>query len=210
MPVYRTPSPNNRPAGPDPAGVGEAGRAPLPTLDVEVISHSLDQTRRIGMRLAVLLAPGDLLLLEGPFGAGKTTFTQGIARGLEVGADYITSPTFTLINEYAGRLPLYHVDLYRLDNPAQVRDLGLREYVEGDGVTVIEWPERAGAFWPPDRLTVYLSDIAETKRALRFHADGPHYVGLLERFKGQAFAAASGHGAEGRPGPAASPGAASR
>jgi tRNA threonylcarbamoyladenosine biosynthesis protein TsaE len=187
MSVSRTPSPADRPAGPA-----------RPAHDLDIISHSLDQTRRIGGRLAALLQPGDLLLLEGPFGAGKTTFAQGIARGLGVGSDYITSPTFTLINEYDdGRLPLYHVDLYRLDNADQAYDLGLIDYIEGDGVTLIEWPERAAELLPEQRLTVFLSDLSETKRALRFHADGARYVDLLELFKGQAFA----HGAVDTPHP---------
>ncbi|HMA33238.1 MAG TPA: tRNA (adenosine(37)-N6)-threonylcarbamoyltransferase complex ATPase subunit type 1 TsaE [Chloroflexia bacterium] len=183
MPVYRTPNPQHRP--PAAAAPGAPAR---PARDVDVISHSLDQTRRIGQRLAALLEPGDLILLEGPFGAGKTTFTQGIARGLGVESEYITSPTFTLINEYAARLPLYHVDLYRLQTAQEAGDLGLLDYVTGDGVTVIEWPERAAGLLPAAHLTIYLSDIAETKRALRFHAAGARYTDLLERFKSQAFA----------------------
>ncbi len=186
MSVYRTPSPPDRPT---PAPPGAAGAAARPARDVDIISHSLDQTRRIGARLAALLQPGDLILLEGAFGAGKTSFTQGIARGLSVGDAYITSPTFTLINEYEdGRLPLYHVDLYRLDSPDQARDLGLLDYIEGDGVTVIEWPERAAGLLPAQHLTIYLSDLTETKRALRLHAEGQRYVELIEQFKGLAFA----------------------
>ncbi|MDQ2806639.1 MAG: tRNA (adenosine(37)-N6)-threonylcarbamoyltransferase complex ATPase subunit type 1 TsaE [Chloroflexota bacterium] len=186
MSVYRTPSPPDRPS---PAAGTGAAPAARPARDVDIISHSLEQTRRIGARLAALLQAGDLILLEGDFGAGKTSFTQGIARGLGVGSDYITSPTFTLINEYEdGRLPLYHVDLYRLEDPAQVRDLGLLDYIEGDGVTVIEWPARAAGLLPAHHLTIYLSDVTDTKRALRFHAEGVRYVELSEQFKGQAFA----------------------
>jgi tRNA threonylcarbamoyladenosine biosynthesis protein TsaE len=198
MPVYRTPSPQNRTPGP---AVSGGARATRPSLGVDVISHSLDQTRRIGQRLAALLRPGDLILLEGPFGAGKTTFTQGIARGLGIESGYITSPTFTLINEYAAPLPLYHVDLYRLDDAAQALDLGLHEYIGGPGVTVIEWPERAAGLLPEERLTVYLSDIAETKRALRFQAEGARYAALLEEFKSHAFAT----GAVPEPGRGAAP-----
>jgi tRNA threonylcarbamoyladenosine biosynthesis protein TsaE len=189
MPVYRTPNPHNRPSAS--AAARPAGAARPPALDIDVISHSLDQTRRIGARLAALLAPGDVVLLEGPFGAGKTSLTQGIARGLGVNAGYVNSPTFTLINEYTGRLPLYHVDLYRLDNAQQAYDLGLTEYIEDGGVTVIEWPERAGDLLPPDHLTVYLSELTETKRSLRLHAAGARYVDLLEQFKQQSFAAGS-------------------
>src|SRR4051795_11785335 len=116
MPVYRTPNPQNHPATSGPGRPTGASRPGAPVLDIDVISHSLDQTRRIGARLAPLLGSGDLVLLEGPFGAGKTTLVQGIARGLGVQAEYVNSPTFTLINEYEGRIPLFHVDLYRLAN----------------------------------------------------------------------------------------------
>jgi len=198
MSVYRTPSPPDRAHPPAPAGAAPAAR---PARDVDIISHSLEQTRRIGARLAALLQPGDLILLEGAFGAGKTSFTQGIARGLGVGSDYITSPTFTLINEYEnGRLPLYHVDLYRLEAPDQVRDLGLLDYIEGDGVTVIEWPERAKGLLPDGFLQIILTDLTDTKRALRFHAEGSRYVELAEQFKDQAFAqGAVGEGGAGYP-----------
>lgn len=204
MSVYRTPSPPDRPHPPASAGAAPSAR---PARDVDIISHSLEQTRRIGARLAALLQAGDLILLEGDFGAGKTSFTQGIARGLGVGSDYITSPTFTLINEYDdGRLPLYHVDLYRLDDANQVRDLGLLDYIEGDGVTVIEWPERATGLLPSQFLKIILTDLTDTKRALRFHAEGGRYVELAEQFKGQAFA----QGAVGEGGAAHPHGAAPR
>src|SRR4051812_24737836 len=122
MPTFRTPPAGGNPAesrSAVPAARGRQRMAP----DLDIVSHSVEQTRRIGARLARLLQPGDLLLLDGPFGAGKTSLTQGIAQGLAVGEDYITSPTFTLINEYQGRLPLYHVDLYRLDNEEQALEL---------------------------------------------------------------------------------------
>ncbi len=198
MSVYRTPSPPDRPHPPVPTGAAPPARPPR---DVDIISHSLEQTRRIGARLAALLRPGDLILLEGDFGAGKTSFTQGIARGLGVGSDYITSPTFTLINEYEdGRLPIYHVDLYRLEDPDQVRDLGLLDYIEGDGVTVVEWPERAKGLLPDHFLKIILTDLTDTKRALRFHAEGSRYVELAAEFKDQAFAqGAVGEGGAGYP-----------
>lgn len=204
MPVYRTPNPNNPPARPGPVAAPASAGA-RPPRDVDVITHSLDQTRRIGARLAALLGPGDLVLLEGSFGAGKTTFTQGLARGLGVDADYVTSPTFTLINEYRGQVPLYHVDLYRLDTVQQAADLGLLDYIEGDGVTVIEWPERAAGLLPAEHLLVTLSHLAETKRSLRFHAAGAHYADLLEQFRSQAFA--PGALPDGPPAPRPSPGA---
>jgi tRNA threonylcarbamoyladenosine biosynthesis protein TsaE len=181
MPILPAPNPRS-------AKAQARRRDARPPVELELISHSLDQTRRIGARLAALLQPGDLLLLEGEFGTGKTSLTQGLAHGLNVANPYVTSPTFTLINEYPGRLPLYHVDLYRLDDPGQLHELGIADYVYGDGVTVIEWPELAEPILPAEHLTVYLTHLTDTKRALRFHAEGPRYLELLQQFKDQAFA----------------------
>ena len=181
MPILPAPNPRAN------ANAEARRREPRPNVDLDSISHSLDQTRRIGARLAPLLAPGDVILLEGLFGVGKTSLVQGLARGLSVGSNYVTSPTFTLINEYEGRLPLYHVDLYRLDTPDQVAALGLLEYLYGDGVTVIEWPALAEPLLPAERLIIYLSHMTDSKRALRFHADGARYLDLIQQFKEQAF-----------------------
>jgi tRNA threonylcarbamoyladenosine biosynthesis protein TsaE len=153
---------------------------------LDVISHSVDQTRRLGARLAELLAPGDVLVLGGTLGAGKTVFAQGVASGLGI-EEPVTSPTFTLIHEYEGRLPLYHVDLYRIGGEVEAGDLGLEDYVYGDGVTLIEWAERAAGLLPPARLSVLLRPVAETKRAIRFEPMGERYAGLLETFKRSAF-----------------------
>src|SRR4051794_25057361 len=105
-------------------------KAEGPMLDV--ISHSADQTRRLGARLAEWLAPGDVLLLRGDLGAGKTVFAQGVAAGLGID-EPVTSPTFTLIHEHHGRVPLYHVDLYRIGGDVEAGDLGLEDYLYGDG-----------------------------------------------------------------------------
>src|ERR671932_2640551 len=149
---------------------------------LDVISHSVEQTRRLGTRLAEQLEPGDVLLLGGGLGAGKTVFAQGVATGLGVD-EPVTSPTFTLIHEYEGRLPLYHVDLYRIAGEAEAGDLGLEEYLYGDGVTLIEWPQRAAGLVPPAHLSVALQPIAETKRSVRFEPAGERYVRLLATFK---------------------------
>ena len=111
---------------------------------VELRSDSPDQTRLLGERLGGLLQAGDVVLLHGTLGAGKTALTQGIGRGLGV-TETVNSPTFTLLKEHAGRLPLYHFDLYRLDDPAEVETLGFEQYFEGDGVCVVEWAERGEA-----------------------------------------------------------------
>lgn len=149
---------------------------------LDFISHGAAQTHRLGLRLGELLAARDVVLLEGGLGAGKTVLAQGIAQGLGID-DPVTSPTFTLIHEYAGRLPLYHVDLYRLAGDADAAGIGLEEYVYGDGVTVIEWPDRATKLLPADHLTISLRPISETKRAVRLIPEGERYRQLVGRFK---------------------------
>ena len=160
----------------------------MPLADLDIVSHGADQTRRLGAHLGKLLQPGDVVLLEGEFGAGKTTFTQGIARGLGLDSHYVNSPTFTLINEYkGGRLRLYHVDLYRLEDDEQVSTLGLDDYFDGRGVTVVEWPRVAARWLPDERLSVALAHLNETKRTLRFYATGERYKELVEEFRKETY-----------------------
>lgn len=109
----------------------------------EWISTSVKETQQMAERLARYLKPGDVLALDGDLGAGKTNFTQGLARGLGVTA-VVNSPTFTIIKEYSGRYPLYHMDVYRLED--EWEDLGFDEYFYGDGITVVEWPSRHRRF----------------------------------------------------------------
>lgn len=153
---------------------------------IDFISHGAAQTQRLGARLGELLEAGDVVLLEGDLGAGKTVLAQGLAQGLAV-EDPVTSPTFTLIHEHEGRLPLYHVDLYRLAGDSDAAAIGLEDYVYGDGVTVIEWPDRAGKLLPRDHLTIALRPIAETKRSVRLTPRGARYDALVTRFKREAF-----------------------
>jgi tRNA threonylcarbamoyladenosine biosynthesis protein TsaE len=128
------------------------------------------------------------VLLEGDFGSGKTTFTQGIAKGMGFDDRYVNSPTFTLINEYkAPAKRLYHIDLYRLDGDEEVATLGLDDYFDGSGVTVIEWPQGAATWLPSERLLVRLDRLSETKRTLRLYATGQRYRNLLELFKKEAY-----------------------
>lgn len=106
------------------------------------LTHSEEDTQEVARQLAATLAPGDIVTLSGPLGAGKTEFVRGLAAGLGIDPDEVSSPTFTLIHEYrGGRLPLYHADLYRLDKAA-TDDLGLEEMGASDGVLAVEWPER--------------------------------------------------------------------
>lgn len=136
-----------------------------PSTHADLTSRSEYETRRIGERLGGLCRPGDLILLEGQLGAGKTALAQGIGRGLGV-TTAINSPTFTLIKEYAGRLPFYHIDLYRLDDPDEVADLGLEEYLERGGVCVVEWADRADALWPASWLRIRLLAAGPHERHL--------------------------------------------
>ncbi len=144
-----------------------------------VITSSPEQTWEIGQLLGKLLDAGDTICLYGDLGAGKTNFTYGIARGLEVGDQYITSPTFTFVNEYQGRVPLYHLDLYRLKGPEELENIGFGEYVESDGVTVIEWAERAEDELPVECLSVYLSHVDDHSREIGFFAEGERYKKLV-------------------------------
>lgn len=114
-----------------------------------IISHNPQETLDLGRRMAALLRRGDVLALAGDLGAGKTHFTKGLAEGLGVEGD-VTSPTFTLIHEYpGGRLPLFHIDLYRLEDADEALGIGLDDYLEGDGVTVIEWADKFKTLLPP-------------------------------------------------------------
>ncbi|AYK06467.1 MULTISPECIES: tRNA (adenosine(37)-N6)-threonylcarbamoyltransferase complex ATPase subunit type 1 TsaE [Brevibacillus] len=130
---------------------------------------SQQATQEFAEKLAQLLKPGDFLALEGDLGAGKTTFTQGLARGLGV-KRVVNSPTFTIIKEYAGRLPLYHMDVYRVAD--QVDDLGLDEYFYGEGVCVVEWASLIPDHVPEDRMTIHLLQQGENVRLCRLEVVG--------------------------------------
>lgn len=136
------------------------------------------QTRDLGERLGALLRRGDVVLLSGDLGAGKTCFAQGIARGLGVSSP-VTSPSFVLMNEYRGREPLFHVDLYRMADVDELDDLGLWDYA-GRGVLVLEWPERGSELLPGDGLHVDLAHgDSERVRVIRLESRGPRGDELL-------------------------------
>lgn len=137
---------------------------------VEIITHSAAETVRLGREIGQALKSHDILALSGPLGAGKTTLIQGIAEGLGV-ADYVTSPTFILINEYPGRLPFYHIDLYRLEDATQIEDLGISEYFEKDGVVVIEWAERLGDLLPENAKPIKIEVMGENSRKIVLNFD---------------------------------------
>ena len=141
-------------------------------------SHSATETRRVGVLLGRYVEPGDLLLLCGDLGAGKTCLTQGLAKGLGIDG-YVRSPTFVLISIHHGRLPLYHMDIYRLDHVSEVLDLGLDEYLAGDGVSVIEWADKAIEAFPQSCLRVSLDYEGENERVLCLEPQGDRYERLV-------------------------------
>jgi len=145
-----------------------------------IITSSPEQTWRAGEMLGARLGAGDMVCLYGDLGAGKTSFSYGIALGLGVQEQYISSPTFTFVNEYKGRVPLYHIDLYRLKDPEELESIGFEEYVDSDGVTVVEWAERVEDDLPTECLSVYLSYVDEHSREIGFFAEGERYKLLLK------------------------------
>ena len=177
------------------------------TSKLDIISHSSTQTQRLGVRLGELLRGGELLLLDGQLGTGKTTFTQGLAQGMGITED-ISSPTFTLLKEYAGRESqsisvhepgqlatarpaLYHFDLYRLDDPEEILDLGFEDYFYSSGVCVVEWADKADLLWPTEHLRIRLKMLNETKRGLLFTAVGTSYCELLQQFQKKTYVTTS-------------------
>jgi tRNA threonylcarbamoyladenosine biosynthesis protein TsaE len=143
-------------------------------------TSSPEETHLLAERLGGLLEPGDVVALIGELGSGKTLFAQGLARGLEVPVSFaITSPTFTLVNEYPGRIPFYHLDLYRIAGAAQCVDLGLEELLYGQGAAVIEWAERLGPELPEERLEVHLTLTGESNRSIIFRAFGRRMEEML-------------------------------
>lgn len=152
------------------------------TSSVTVDSDGPEATRAIGRILGESAEPGDLFLLVGDLGAGKTCLTQGILAGL--GSDELArSPTFVLVAQYSGRLTMYHMDLYRLDSFDEVLDLGLDEYIFGEGVSVVEWADKAVEAFPETHLLVDIEQTGENSRRLKLTANGNRYEEMLETFE---------------------------
>ena len=132
----------------------------------ELQSASPEETERAGERLAARLRPGSVVALVGDLGAGKTCFIRGLARGLGV-SQIVSSPTFVLVNQYQGRLPVFHVDAYRTESLAELLDLGLEEYIDGDGVTVVEWADKLRALLPAKTIWVHLMGLGDDPRTIK-------------------------------------------
>lgn len=149
---------------------------------LELTTRSPEQTQELGKRLGKLAQPGDVFLLTGKLGAGKTCFTQGLAWGLGI-EEYALSPSFVIMRELHGRLPLYHIDLYRLDNIEESLDLGLDDYLYGKGVCVVEWADKAQSILPPKHLLIKIDYLSDTARSFHFEARGERYQEIIEKLR---------------------------
>jgi tRNA threonylcarbamoyladenosine biosynthesis protein TsaE len=161
---------------------------------MQYMSHSPSETESLGEQLGHLLEPGGIVCLYGDLGSGKTVFTKGLARGLGVPREVVVrSPSFILIQQYVGRMPVYHADLYRLENAQDVDDIGLRDVMGGNGVAVIEWADKLEALLPAERLDVTLQHLDEATRLISLTAGGARCCHLLERWRCQQSASKAGN-----------------
>ncbi|NLV77124.1 MAG: tRNA (adenosine(37)-N6)-threonylcarbamoyltransferase complex ATPase subunit type 1 TsaE [Tissierellia bacterium] len=147
---------------------------------VRIVLKGLKEMEEFGEKLGSILKPGDIISLTGDLGAGKTTLTKSIGKGLGV-EDYITSPTFTLINEYKGRLNLYHFDVYRLEGPIDLYDLGFEEYIYSNGVSIIEWGDKIEEILPEERINIQIEKSVELdERIIYLYGEGERFKQLIK------------------------------
>ncbi|MFZ3579555.1 tRNA (adenosine(37)-N6)-threonylcarbamoyltransferase complex ATPase subunit type 1 TsaE [Virgibacillus sp. DJP39] len=146
----------------------------------QIKTHTEEDTKVIAAQLAGLLGPGDVVTLEGDLGAGKTTFTKGIATGLGV-KRIVNSPTYTIVKEYEGDLPLYHMDVYRLEDSEE--DIGFSEYFEGDGISIVEWAHFIKEYLPKERLDIKINHIDEQSRLIQFCPRGSRFDSIIASLK---------------------------
>lgn len=160
-----------------------ARRTPASDLPWELVSTSHQHTTRLGQAIGHVLRGGETIALYGPLGAGKTALIRGIAVGLNASPTAVTSPTFVVIHEYQGRLPLAHVDLYRIRSPRELESTGLLEYFSGHTVTAIEWADKGLIALPQDRIEIALNHRAARSRTIQLNVTGPksHKVLALAR-----------------------------
>ncbi|RHB46657.1 tRNA (adenosine(37)-N6)-threonylcarbamoyltransferase complex ATPase subunit type 1 TsaE [Exiguobacterium sp. AM39-5BH] len=143
-----------------------------------LITHSAAETQAVAEKLATLVKAGTVITLNGDLGAGKTTFTQGFGKGLGVTRN-VNSPTFTIMKQYQGRLPLYHMDVYRLEDTGD--DIGLEEYINGDGVAIVEWSNLIESSLPTERLAITIERLGDEERQLTFAPVGNVYNALVKK-----------------------------
>jgi tRNA threonylcarbamoyladenosine biosynthesis protein TsaE len=145
-------------------------------------TNSPEETHALGIKIGKLVECGTVIALKGDLGSGKTAFVQGLARGLEVSEDYyITSPTFTIINEYPGRCRLFHVDLYRVNDPEELENIGFNDIVNGSGVTAIEWADLLPENFLHNHLTLRIVRVNDTSREISFFSYGHKLEDLINK-----------------------------
>ena len=150
-------------------------------MKIVFVSKNKEETKRVGQLLSTLLVPGDVILLKGDLGAGKTTFVGGVAKGLGIEEDVI-SPTFNIMKCYFdGSLPLYHIDAYRLEG--QNIEIGLDEYIEGDGACFIEWPTYIEALLPDEYLSITLTNLSDNEREITIESNSSRLDKVVEKLK---------------------------
>lgn len=150
---------------------------------IRIVSDSEQKTYDLGFKLGTLLEAGDVVCLTGDLGAGKTTLSKAIAKGMDV-EDCVTSPTFTIIHEYMGRIPLYHFDVYRIDRIEEMEDLGYEEYFYGDGVCLVEWASQIEDLIPRDHLWIHIKKKDENNREIEMKGTSNHFYDVIEELKG--------------------------
>ena len=149
--------------------------------DYRVITTSSEETQKWAKQISERLQAGDVITLEGDLGAGKTTFTQGLAKGLGV-QGVVNSPTFTIVKEYQGRMPLYHMDVYRMED--EFEELGFDEYFYGEGVTVVEWASRIQSILPEQILAIQIRHLGENQREILLEPKGKHFEQICKELMG--------------------------
>ncbi len=148
--------------------------------NVQLTTVSPEETKSLGKKIGAAIESGILIALSGDLGAGKTLFVQGLASGLDVPqGHYVTSPSYTLINEYPGRFKLFHIDLYRINSENDLEDIGIHEILSGSGVVAVEWAERLNQAMPAEYLSMHFKIIGDQKRKIILTAYGPNAVNLL-------------------------------
>lgn len=147
-------------------------------------TKSASETIRLGKRIGGLLRAGDVVALVGELGAGKTQFIKGLAAGAGVGKPtYVSSPSFTLINEYPGKVPFYHIDLFRVENQKEAEGLGLEDYLHGGGMTAIEWADKIPSLLPREMLSIHLVNTGKNNRSIEVKGKGQRYEEFINEVR---------------------------
>ncbi|PIV24419.1 MAG: tRNA (adenosine(37)-N6)-threonylcarbamoyltransferase complex ATPase subunit type 1 TsaE [Deltaproteobacteria bacterium CG_4_8_14_3_um_filter_45_9] len=148
-------------------------------------TKSASETIRIGESMGSRLLPGDVVALVGELGAGKTQFIKGLAAGVGIGnPTYISSPSFTLINEYPGRVPFYHIDLFRLEREKEAQELGLEDYFQGEGIAAIEWADKIPSLLPKEMLLIHIAYTGKNTRSLEIIGKGNRFLKIVGELEG--------------------------